>query len=37
MKKLKEPILNRESSGNAPAGYVPGLYKQHEKYTEKLK
>jgi len=37
MKKLREPILPRDPSGNAPVDYTPGLFKQHEPYREKLK
>jgi ferredoxin len=35
MKKLREPIMPRDLSGNAPNDYNPGLYRQHEPYREK--
>jgi heterodisulfide reductase subunit A-like polyferredoxin len=35
MKKLREPVMPRDPSGNAPIDYTPGLFKQHEAYREK--
>ncbi len=34
MKKLREPVLLRDETGNHPAEYRPGLYRQHPSIRE---
>lgn len=37
MKKLREPVLERDPSGNAPPENAPGLYKMPAKHSEKVR